>query len=509
MAATARVDALRDEALAEFRLGDAASAVSKLRRIVADGAASLSDRLLLADVLWADFRFAEAIVVYHEAMAVEPNGIEAPLLAAKRLFSLGRFDQAGVLVEVAAARRPGNPDIVRMLAELRDRQDRLAEAEALASGMLAEYPADARLARSLAHTWRRSGRVDGAARLLERQLADHPGPDDWRLKYELAQCRDRQGDYAGAMQALLDAKHQLRPRAQTHLARWHRFAKRRTELARRLDRSTLIRWAQAAKNSGSATPLAILAGHPRSGTTLIERILASHPGVVTTDETGVLREQFARPIVLDAATTAIAWSELDSLDATQLGIARDFYFRATGAHVGHALDDRLLIEKDPLLTQDLAVPLRLLPEARILMPLRDPRDVCLSFFFTLVPLNAESAPAIDLRTCAASVALSLELWRYWRGILPQPWHELRYESLVRDPAGEAGQACRFLGLRWSAEVLDFHRRPPDGRGVRTPTYGDVRQPLYTRAVGRWKNYAPWLEPALDPLKPVLDEFRCE
>jgi hypothetical protein len=222
----------------------------------------------------------------------------------------------------------------------------------------------------------------------------------------------------------------------------------------------------------------------------------------------VLREQFARPIILDSPTTAAAWGELNALDAGQVRTAREFYFRATAAHLGHELDDRLLIEKDPLLTQDLAVPLRILPEARILMPLRDPRDVCLSFFFTLVPLNADSAPALDLRSCAASVALSLELWRYWRAILPQPWHELRYEALVRDPATETGRVCRFLGLPWTPDMLDFHRRP-GVRAVRTPTYGDVRQPLYVRAVGRWKNYARWLEPALTPLNPLLDEFGHE
>jgi hypothetical protein len=141
----------------------------------------------------------------------------------------------------------------------------------------------------------------------------------------------------------------------------------------------------------------------------------------------------------------------------------------------------------------------------VLMPLRDPRDVCVSFFFTIVPLNADSAPALDLATCCASLALTLELWRYWREVLPQTWHEIRYESLVKDPMAETQRLCHFLDLGWSDEMLNFHRRCA-ARGVRTPTYSDVRQPLYTRAIGRWKHYAQWLEPALGPLEPLLREF---
>ncbi|MGI8604834.1 MAG: sulfotransferase [Verrucomicrobiales bacterium] len=504
MPSRASIDFLRNDALETFHRGDAPAAAAKLRGVIDRGGAALVDRLLLADFLWADFRFNEALETYRETLAGVGDTVQVPLLAAKRLFSLGRFDAAATFLEIAAARQPDDPSVIRMLAELRDRQDRLPEAEALSREMLERFPDDVRLVQALAHTLRRSGRLQEAIVLLERQLTEHSGPEDWRLRYELAVCRDRQGDYSAAMQALLAAKEQLRPRAQDHLAQWHANARRRTELARRLDRRTLLRWRNAAGHLPSI-PLAWLAGHPRSGTTLIEQILASHSSVVTTDETGVLRGQFIKPLVFDAATTDAAFSELNSFDAGQIQNGRDFYFRATEAHVGEPFAGRLLIEKDPLLTQDLVVPLRLLPEARVLMPLRDPRDVCLSFFFTIVPLHPDSAPALDLITCSASVALSLKLWAYWREILPQSWHEIRYETLIGDPVREIQQLCHFLDLSASEEMLSFHLRSSD-RGVRTPTYGDVRQPLYSRAIGRWKNYAQWLEPALGPLEPLLREF---
>ena len=100
------------------------------------------------------------------------------------------------------------------------------------------------------------------------------------------------------MSALQRAKAQLRPAAEPLLAQGRARSKRREEFANALARETLERWQTTAKELQPVAPLAILAGHPRSGTTLLEQMLAAHPGVVTTDETAGLRSQFIEPIVL-------------------------------------------------------------------------------------------------------------------------------------------------------------------------------------------------------------------
>jgi len=131
--------------------------------------------------------------------------------------------------------------------------------------------------------------------------------------------------------------------------------------------------------------------------------------------------------------------------------------------------------------------------------------VSISYFFTLVPLNADSAPAIDLASTCAAVALTLRLWQHWRSQLPQPWVETRYETLVVEPRSELGRVLSVLGLPFEQAVLAPTQRH-SSRGVRTPTYSDVTQPLYTRAIGRWHNYAPWLEPHLGSLSCLISEF---
>jgi hypothetical protein len=209
-------------------------------------------------------------------------------------------------------------------------------------------------------------------------------------------------------------------------------------------------------------------------------------------------------MVLGAESTEAALREVAEFDGAQLEAGRTVYFRATTAHLGEPIGGRLLVEKDPLATQDLGFILRLLPESRVIFPLRDPRDVCVSFFFTLVPLNADSAPALELAETCAAMALSLRLWRHWRQVIPQRWFEVRYEQLVRQPERELRSLVAALDLSWEQSVLTPVGRTD--RGVRSPTYADVAQPLHSRSIGRWQHYAEWLEPHLGPLRELLREF---
>lgn len=497
-------EGLLAQAREALKAGDFEVAIHSFRSAAERPGASAAVFLELADALWANFEFPAALRTLEDLARREPANPPPLVLAARRMFQLGRFGESARFLSAALERAPANDTLRQMLAEVRDREGKLAEAEALAREALRQNPANALAARSLAHTLRRADRLEEAQEVLSRQLREQPGQDDWRLNYELAACLDRRAEYAGAMSALLRAKAQLRPAAEPLLEQWRARTRRREEFANALDRETLNRWQAMARHLQPVAPAAILAGHPRSGTTLLEQMLATHPGVVSTDETGVLRSQFIEPIVLGAESTESALREVKDFDATQLEAGRAVYFRATTAHLGEPIRGRLLVEKDPLATQDLGFILRLLPESRVIFPLRDPRDVCVSFFFTLVPLNADSAPALGLAETCASAALSLRLWRHWRQALPQRWMEVRYERLVRQPEKELRSLAEFLDLPWEPVMLA--RAAKRERGVRSPTYADVAQPLHPRAIGRWQHYAEWLEPHLGPLRELLREF---
>jgi hypothetical protein len=166
------------------------------------------------------------------------------------------------------------------------------------------------------------------------------------------------------------------------------------------------------------------------------------------------------------------------------------------------------VEKNPLQTADMPVSMRLFPEARWLVALRDPRDVVLSYLFTLIPVNWNSAPATNVLEACRFYADTMRHWLWWRERLEWPAMETAYERLIADPTGESRRVAEFLGLSWSPSMLDERHRS-ERKAVRTPTYIDVTKPLYRRSIGRWRNYRQYLEPGLKILEPFVKAFGYE
>jgi hypothetical protein len=149
--------------------------------------------------------------------------------------------------------------------------------------------------------------------------------------------------------------------------------------------------------------------------------------------------------------------------------------------------------------------LRLFPETKLLIALRDPRDVVISCFMQYLPLNANSVCFLTMERTAQRYANDMGIWRKFREMIASPWLELRYEDAVADLEKEARRALEFLGLPWEPEVLNYRERLSQ-KTVGSPTYEAVSQPLYTRAIGRWKHYQKFLEPCLPILQPSIDAF---
>jgi len=185
--------------------------------------------------------------------------------------------------------------------------------------------------------------------------------------------------------------------------------------------------------------------------------------------------------------------------------AREWYLQSMQRFVGGPIGDRLLIDKNPSLTGLLPALFRLLPHARLLVALRDPRDVCLSCLMQPLPLNAVSSSYLSLEETAAEYASLMGFWLAMKPRLPSPSIQVRYEDLVSDVEGTSTKVLRFLGLEWDDRILRFdeHAR---GKLVRSPTYADVARPISQGAVGRWKNYEKHLQPVLDKLAPFARAF---
>lgn len=440
-----------------------------------------------------------------QIMYEHPEGNATDFLStAKLFFQKARFDIATRLTERAAQLEPKNADILAMLASCLERDGHEQKAWDLLQEATQNHPEHARIVRLLAHIERRRKQFEAARKRLIHHLQQYPSKDDWRLQYELASILDRRSEYPAAMKALTAAKKQIA--SQIPRTEADQLSQRQWEVTERVNPSCISRWQTTIPSLTPPINICLMAGFPRSGTTLLEKILNSHPQCIGTDESGILATQFRNPLTIEANSAEDALEELDSFNSEDISAGRAEYLRCTEDTIGESLGNRWLIEKEPLLTADLAVSLRLFPDGKILMPIRDPRDVVISYFFTIVPLNPSSAAAENIEMTCRFYAQVMRHWLHFKNILPEgQYMESRYEDLIANPEIQTKRLASFLGIEWSENMLNHHNTGND-RAVSTPTYNDVSKPLYTRSIARWKNYEQYLTPHLHYLEPYLDAF---
>ncbi|MGA9780227.1 MAG: sulfotransferase, partial [Verrucomicrobiia bacterium] len=185
------------------------------------------------------------------------------------------------------------------------------------------------------------------------------------------------------------------------------------------------------------------------------------------------------------------------------------YFHSMELCLNNTIDDRLLIDKNPPITLLLPAFIRIFPEIKILIALRDPRDVVLSCFMQCyVPVTSGNVTYLSLEETTEGYAHMAEEWKVLSALIKNPWLEVRYEDVVADLESMSRRVLDFLGVSWDASVLRFDEHARSKR-VRSPTYADVTQPVYKRALGRWRNYRKYLEPCLHRLEPFVKALGYE
>jgi hypothetical protein len=251
--------------------------------------------------------------------------------------------------------------------------------------------------------------------------------------------------------------------------------------------------------------LALLTSHPRSGTTLLEQVLDSHPLAISADELQVMADLVYVGLARKAPPEASVVDTLDSLAATEIEASRQAYWRGMEGALRQPIGERILLDKNPELTMLLPLVARVFPDMRIIFALRDPRDVVISCFMQQLPLNPVSVHYLTLESTAKKYAATMRHWLKIRDMLKNPWIEVRYEDSVADLEGQARKVLDFLELPWDAGVLKYHERAQQ-KHVHSPTYEAVTKPVYASSIGRWKHYARQIEPYLGILQPYVEAF---
>jgi len=481
-----------------LQAGDPA-AVAAFRRASDLAGADAGSWFNLGYALQANGRQYEAVTAYQRAADLAPEDPAAHNNLAGVLQEMGRAPAAATHYAAAAAARPNDEAVAFNLCLALDAAGRDAEARTRASALRDRAPANPGPWYLLGRLDRRAGDGEAARSNLEAALARQPDADlAASIHKELALLLDGTGDYDGAFRAAAQGnalKAQSARRRGFDGARWrHRLAGYRA----RLDAAKLRAWSDRAVPDDGPPPV-FFVGFPRSGTTLMETLLAAHPDLITSGEHTpldyVLRE--LRPSADSDVAAAVA-----ALRPARLDQLRGVFRAASEGLFGDIAAGRRLVDKAPFSLAELGLINGLFPDARVILALRDPRDVVLSCLMQDFTISDATACMLDVAETAALYVETMQLWLHYRQVLTVPTLVYRYEELVAAPGDVGARVFGFLDLDWQPELLD--RRGTDGaQHIGTPSRDAVARPISPRAVGRWRNYERQLAPALPILQPML------
>ncbi len=453
--APAHPDALNNAAQALRKLRRFGEARPLLERLVALKPASAPARYALADVQHKTSDLAGAIETYQKALRLDPEDRRTRLGLGDACESMGRFKQARMQYLSVLRREPDSPLALARLLQLRE------------------------------------GDLDAKWVGKAQSLADDPDvPEDGRIRLNVAlgYYHDRQHDYDEAFRRLqlgCDVQAEREPFDSDGFAR---------AIDGLLEVLTEEFFKTATTSGVSSERPVFIVGMPRSGTTLTEQILASHSRVAAGGELSMLLKVSyqIRDLSRSGEPYPRGLRTMGRLGLRQLA-RRYLTHLETVSREADRVTDKL-----PFNFMHLGAIALMFPRARIVHCRRHPLDNCLSCYFTSFAEQIRFANRLD--TLGRYYLDYDRLMRHWSKVLPVKIFDLHYEDLVRDTDSQVRALLDFCGLEWEDACRSFYETP---RGVRTPSRWQVRQPIYTASVQRWRNYERHLGPLVGILAPIL------
>ena len=454
----------------------------------------------LAAAYRAAGRLHEARRTIDTVLQVEPGFAIAHNNLGNLLSDLGERQEALRCYERAAALDVRYADPLSGLARIAEEEHRLEDAGRLAERALELAPQSVSAALTLARVRLRQDDATEATRILEALLRGGTLSPTNRIVAQgyVGEAYDKLARYRDAFSAFtaanaLQEEHYAATFADGHDPLAPASVARLTAF---LERSDLATWRPAPPSV--PTPV-FLVGFPRSGTTLLDQVLASHPQVTTLEERDTLTD------AVDDLLREAAFGRWAALSDAEIESWRERYWQRVRSGCAGAPLGPVFVDKQPLNAVLLPLIHRLFPMARILLVLRDPRDVVLSCYQQRFGMNAAMYQLLRLDTATAYYAAVMRLIDVSRRKLPLRLYAVKYEEVVGSFAPTVQNLLRFLGLDWDERVRQYTETARQ-RPIGTPSAAQVVRPIYTTACGRWRNYREFLEPHLPALEPWVRAF---
>ena len=414
--------------------------------------------------------------------------------------STGNYDEAIDAYQSSIDMDPGNAEALGRLGFLLEMINRVDEAEQTVLQGLAHIPSDALMNLVLAKCKYHQKKYAEGIACLRNVNSNACAPQLQVLLYaEMAMLHDKSGEYDRAFAYFSKGNLQAN-------SLWSTYSSETTTYLEKTEQLPL----QVEHMDFNKTPVCIqdhyddpvfLVGFPRSGTTLLDQVLDSHACIHTAEEIPVISRLLERSENLGGRYPA----NLDKITDREIAELRNAYFDEMPSQTEHP-QDSLFIDKLPLNICNVLLINRLFPKARYILAIRHPCDVCLSCFMQSFSFTTAMASFYKLDSAVQLYDKVMRLWVLFEDNLDLDFHMIRYEDVVKDLEKEAKQLMKFLGVKWDEDILYFDRHAMERASIKTPSYRQVRQPIYSTSLYRWKHYQRYFEPLLPVLQTYIDRF---
>ena len=478
-------------------MGDFKQAITFLKKAL-DIAPDHVDALKNLGMTYAELgQFDKAASQYEKLVRKIPNDLESQNKLGILHQKCGNLDQAVLVFKKVLGAQPESLAARFSLVEALEQYNKVDEAYTEVLAGLESIPDEASLHALAATCERRLNQFQkGIDRLTRLDITSLSLSYQRQCYFELGRLYDRSGEYDKAYECFAAGNH-ASERINSSIDKNY-FLDHISLLQQQFQGcNTLPKVDSSLKGRGPV----FLFGFPRSGTTLLDQVLDSHPMVQTMEEKDIvasIENRLADPFEKYVSS----WLEVTSEDIKTL---QDEYFSRVEKHLT-VQPNTIFIDRMPLNTMRAALIWRIFPDAKFILSVRHPLDVCLSCFMQDFRINTANANFFTLQDAAFFYAEVMKLWRLYVKKMPFNFHMVRYEDLVADLETEARQLFDFIGVQWDDKALAFHEHAKEKGQIKTASYHQVSQPLYKDAVYRWQRYEKYCEPIREKLAPYIEYF---
>jgi len=446
--------------------------------------------------------YVKSIYFFEKAIHIQPNLIDPYINLGIVFKELGDFNKAILYFQKTIKINPQNikahQNLMESYENLNKEKD-LIQAIINAKKLIGDNPV-IRLYESV--ILYNSNKFVEAKDLLEKISFD-----DADLKNEskriitLANSCDRLGDNEKAYNYFVEANNLFLNLRKVNLFDKNKYIKIIKDRVDFFTKSNIQKWNKLKLSNEKQDPI-FLVGFPRSGTTLLDTILRSHPLIEVVEEKPIINQ------LVDSLNKLSnkGLKNLEKINEIQVEKLRKIYFDSFDTQIKNKNKSKIYIDKLPLNIVYAGEIIRIFPNAKFIVLIRHPYDCVFSCFMQNFELNDAMANFSNLGDAARLYDYVMSLWMQYLSIFKINYCEVKYENLIKDFKPTVSSVLKFLNLPWDNSVAAYTKTAKERDNIATPSYNQVIKPLYSHASGRWKRYEKQMSNTDIFLKKWLEKY---